>query len=89
MDVRLATYLHTSILTKLLFLAISIHAVYAIHLSFRRWGIWGNKGKIILALGYAVFLMFFLFVEVFYGRLSKLGGSNIPNASKPSSQNTQ
>lgn len=83
MDVNLADQIHTHYLPVLLILSLSIHALYATRLSLKRWGIWQGKGKIILAFGYAIFLMFFLFVELFYGKLSKLN-----NVSSKSSPNT-
>lgn len=75
MDLSLADRIHTHYLPVLLVFAFSIHTLYAIHLAFKRWGVWGNKEKVFLALAYAVFLVFFLFIEIIYGKLNKFAPS--------------
>jgi predicted heme/steroid binding protein len=65
-DASLATKLHLSYLTYFVLLFFVIHTSYAIHLAFKRWGIWKSYGKPLPIIFYIIFIGSFVFVDRFY-----------------------
>lgn len=65
-DYSLAAKLHLSFLTYIVLISFITHTSFAIHLAFKRWGIWNILGKFVLITFYALFIFFFVYVDRYY-----------------------
>lgn len=65
-DASLATKLHINYLSYIVLIAFTIHTSYAIHLAFKRWGIWNTGTKIILTSLFVLFALAFFYVDKYY-----------------------
>jgi len=80
-DPSQATKLHLSYLTYIVLVAFTIHTSYAIHLAFKRWGIWNTGTKIMLISFFALFALAFFYVDKFYQKGSG-DKDNVVNSGK-------
>jgi len=67
-DYSLAQKLHFSWLAGVALIAFVIHTAYAIQLALKRWRIWNVFTKILLAMVYLAVIIFFVYVNSFYGQ---------------------
>lgn len=65
--------LHLDILPIIIILAFTFHTAYATRLAFIRWNWWNVAMKIVWGLFYLVFLLTFLYIEMFYQPQTTLG----------------
>jgi len=65
-DRGLARQLHLNYLSYIVLFAFVVHTFHAIHLAFKRWGIWNLYGKIILISFYLLFIASFVFIDQLY-----------------------
>jgi predicted heme/steroid binding protein len=69
-DGRLANSLHLDYLGIITLIVFSIHTFWAVHLALKRWKIWNNVSKVLLASSYIIFILFFMYVGLFYSSQS-------------------
>lgn len=70
-NIQLASTLHSDILPYTMLIAFIIHTSFAIHLAFKRWGFWDKGGKIVLILGFVIFISGFVYLESFYHEIQE------------------
>lgn len=63
---KLAADLHLSILTYIVLVSFVVHTGFAIHLAFKRWNFWNVFGKLVWAVFYIAFILFFVYVDRYY-----------------------
>ena len=63
-----ATRWHIGILSYFLLISFVYHSAFGAYLAFKRWGIWNRFGKILLVSFFLIFVLFFVYVDVFYSK---------------------
>ena len=73
-DERLASNLHSNILTPIGLIAFSIHTFFAIRLSLVRWRKWNSASLASLVLIYSGFIVIFAYIGFFYQKPAAVEG---------------
>ena len=73
-DERLASNLHSNILTPIGLIAFSIHTFFAISLSLVRWRKWNSASLASLVLIYSGFIIIFAYIGFFYQKPAAVEG---------------
>jgi len=81
-DSNLARTWHLKVLGIFGLIALVFHTGFATHLALKRWRVWDKGGKIIWVLFYALLIIFFVYVGVFYKAGNKTN-SQILNTNNP------
>jgi len=84
-DTKLANSLHLHYLIYVLLISFVVHTSYAIHLAFRRWGIWNRAGKILLAIIYVGFFSFILYEANYNPTKQNINSSSVSQTAQNNS----